>query len=175
MIYKQLSFYFLLTLQNHTVFFPEFTLFASAQYSIHCLHQFHLWIKSIQLFGNKKKCTALKSCVLRTWMLQILCRKNYTTYLLSFFMILCFVPCLLYSSCPYSQAFLMCLFSLSYCLTVRNHTDCTVCMAFLGGRLNCYTGEKAQFEYASWRSNISSKVTERQMKEKEAKTYYSCE
>lgn len=174
MIYKQLSFYFLLTLQNHTVFFPEFYLqVLSTLYTVYINSIFES--RAFSYLTIKKKCTALKSCVLRTWMLQILRRKNYTTYLLSFFMILCFVPCLLYSSCPYSQAFLMCLFSLSYCLTVRNHTDCTVCMAFLGGRLNCYTGEKAQFEYASWRSNISSKVTERQMKEKEAKTYYSCE
>lgn len=61
-------------------------------------------------------------------------RKNYAMLLLS---CLCFVSCQLYSSCPHAQAILMCLFSLSYCLTVRNQTDCVTCMAFLGRRPNC--------------------------------------
>lgn len=68
--------------------------------------------------------------------LAVFHRKNYTMPLLS---CLCFISCQLYSSCPHSYAVLLCLFSLSYCLMVRNQSHCITCMAFLGRRPNCCT------------------------------------
>lgn len=93
-------------------------------------------MKNVDLF-HKKKLHYFKTMYIKECEQEILAafyRKNYAMLPLS---CLWFVSCQLYSSCPHAQAILMCMFSLSYCLMVRNQSDCVACMAFLGRRLNC--------------------------------------